>query len=68
MAQWRRICRPKEMGEDPTCRGATKLVHDNYRAWAPELGSAAGAAATVRLHAAARENLSTAVRSQRSHK
>lgn len=60
MAQWLRIRRPKETGEDPTCRGATKLMHDNHRAWAPELGSAAGAAA--------RENLSMAVRSQRSRK
>ena len=37
VAQWLRICLPIEgtlvgslVGEDPTCRGATKVVHHNY--------------------------------------
>ena len=46
VAQWLRICLPMQgtrvralAREDPTCRGATKPVHHNYWAWAPEPAS-----------------------------
>ena len=44
MVEWLRICLPKQetrirslAREDPTCRGATKPVHHNYWACAPQL-------------------------------
>ena len=46
VAQWLRILLPMQGGqvralvrEDPTCRGATKPVHHNYRAYALEPAS-----------------------------
>ena len=46
VVQWLRICRPMQgtevralVQEDPTCHGATKPVHHNYRACALELAS-----------------------------